>query len=234
MRPHLLAFAALTLSTAFAVSACDAILGIEDAQLDPLLGTGGGGQPPGNLCEQYCATITANCDDDDIQYSTEENCNQVCPNLPGFNNPDTIGDTVGCRLENAEQAGVIGADECPTAGPGSEGACGDNCTTFCLLFEKACGTEPVDLFDYANQAACRADCASFPDMGPFSAELTTDGDTVQCRLYHVSQAFVDAAFHCEHAAGISICVDGTGGAGTGGAGGTGGAPSTSSSGAGGN
>ena len=201
MRRPLFALVAL----AFSVTACDAILGIEDAQLDPLLGNGGGGgAAPGNLCEEYCATITDNCTGDDRQYSSEENCNQVCPNLSGFNNADTIGDTVGCRLENAQQAGTLGPDECPTAGPGSEGQCGDVCTTFCLLFEKACGTDP-DLFDYANQAACRQDCANFPDGGPFNVTLDA-GDSIDCRLYHVSQAFEDAGFHCEHAAGQDICI----------------------------
>jgi len=217
LRP-LFAFLALTLTA----TACSSILGIEDAELDPLLEGGGGqgGGEPGNLCEQYCTTITANCTDDAAQYSSEANCNQVCPNLPGFNDPGTIGDTVGCRLENAQQAGTIGVDECPTAGPGSEGICGDNCDAFCLLLEKACSD--VDLFEYNSQADCKADCQTFPDMGPFSATLTTSGNSIQCRLYHVSQAFEDAAFHCQHAAGKAICVDGSGGAG-GGSGGAGGA-----------
>lgn len=221
-RPHRFPSRIALFVAALSLVACDAILGFEDAELDPLLvgGGGAGGAAPDDLCAEYCATITANCTDANTQYSSEANCNQVCPNLPGFNDPSTIGNTVGCRLENANQAATIGPnDECPTAGPGAEGQCGENCETFCRLFEKACGAETVDQFPYADQGACRTDCETFPDVGGFSADAndgTTDGNSVQCRLYHVSQAFIDAAFHCQHAAGQDVCID----AGTGGAGGS--------------
>jgi hypothetical protein len=33
------------------------------------------------------------------------------------------------------------------------------------------------------------------------------GNTVQCRLYHVSAAALSAFTHCEHAAGLNLCVD---------------------------
>jgi hypothetical protein len=200
------------ISMSAALLACDAVLGIEDAELDPLLvgGGGAGGEAPGNLCDQYCTTVTTNCTDANQQYSSEANCNQVCPNLPGFNDPSEIGNTVGCRLGNAEEAELIGPnDECPTAGPGTDGQCGENCETFCLLLEKACGVETVDQFPYPDQGTCRDDCETFPDIGGFSADPnagTVDGDSVQCRLYHVSQAFIDPAFHCQHANGDDVCI----------------------------
>jgi hypothetical protein len=34
-----------------------------------------------------------------------------------------------------------------------------------------------------------------------------DGDSVQCRLYHVTAATLDSRTHCSHAAGVALCVD---------------------------
>jgi hypothetical protein len=33
-----------------------------------------------------------------------------------------------------------------------------------------------------------------------------NGDSVQCRLFHVTAATLDAFSHCEHAAGFAICT----------------------------
>ena len=34
-----------------------------------------------------------------------------------------------------------------------------------------------------------------------------NGDSVQCRLYHVTAATLDSRTHCSHAAGVALCVD---------------------------
>jgi hypothetical protein len=213
--PRFALIAALFLTLGLS-SACDAILGIQDAQPDPLATGGGGAGVPDTLCGEYCATVMANCTIMDAQYSSVENCLATCPSLPGATDASEVGNTVGCRLKNARDAATVGPlTECPAAGPGSEGICGDNCEAFCRLFEVQCS----DLFneDYMSvgQPGCRDDCETFPDAGTFSVTATNQGDTVQCRLYHVSQAFDDPVQHCLHAAGNAVCISGDGGGGSG-------------------
>jgi hypothetical protein len=212
-------------------AACASIIGIEDAEKDPLLNGGGnaaGGSAPTTLCGQYCAALTANCTDDFQQYFSETVCLDVCAALPLGEEANPVGNTIACRHINAGQAADIGPQtECSAAGPGSDGVCGDNCDSYCLLFEANC--EERFLAAHGNQPTCRSFCDdNIPDLFEldgtvFSAALTTMGDNLQCRLYHVSQATIDKNTHCPHADGESVCSDGTGGGGgMGGAGGAGG------------
>ena len=45
---------------------------------------------------------------------------------------------------------------------------------------------------------------SIPDLGGYSIEQNS-GDSVNCRLWHVSAASVAPSSHCGHAAGESPC-----------------------------
>lgn len=212
-----------------ATGACAAIADIEDARVDPTLdldgidndsgagarggsggapsggngGGGGGGGPmtPSEVCDHYCSVVMANCQGPDEVYVSGAICREACLSLPLGTPDDTSGNTVGCRLRNAELAAATGEPgvHCPAAGPGGDGICGPNCAGYCSLMLAHCNAPDFDLGD------CAAACADVTDPGGYSTAITS-GDTLQCRLYHVSAATLDPQTHCIHAAGIELCV----------------------------
>jgi hypothetical protein len=58
---------------------------------------------------------------------------------------------------------------------------------------------------FASESACLTACADVNDLGGYTTS-TQAGDSIQCRLYHVSAASLDPKTHCPHAAGEQICV----------------------------
>ncbi|HVJ19773.1 MAG TPA: hypothetical protein VM686_30360 [Polyangiaceae bacterium] len=197
------------------VVACQAVLGIEDAEVDPSLSQpaqvvdDGGvpdGMPPPNAlstCERYCETVTQTCAGEFAQYTTVESCLGVCELLPEGTDGDTSGNTVFCRLQAAGQAPLEPSFYCPVAGPGGNGVCGTNCEGLCSLVQTLCSDNdklPAD---------CLGACAELPDTEVYSVAPDLEvfkGKQVQCRLYHASVATeTDTEQHCQHALGGSPC-----------------------------
>jgi hypothetical protein len=221
------------LGSLLAVSAgCANVLGIEDAELDQSFnpdGTGGtdgtdgtGGRAteggageeagrPLTLCEQYCQTVEENCTGEFEVYTDTEICLRVCSTMMEGQDGDESGNTVHCRLHNAELAGQIEENvHCPIAGPGGNGVCGTNCESFCMQMVTICEERiPVlEVDELATVEGCQAVCVEAADLGGYDTSLELQrGDTVQCRLYHVSAATLSAFTHCEHAAALNTCVD---------------------------
>jgi hypothetical protein len=196
---HLLFFAVLT-----APVAC--------SSTDPPDHAGGGGA--GALCETFCETVQKNCTGENTVYQSLLVCKVVCNALPPGQEGDQLGNTVQCRLTAAENAAATAepAVNCPQAGPGGDGICGENCGGYCTLYESFCNIE-----DFTDLKGCQSQCASdIPTLGPgtFNSGIDT-GNSLECRLYHLSAATLDAGVHCPHAAGETPCVDDTGGAGGG-------------------
>lgn len=235
---------------------CGNVLGLEERELDPTFGaagSGGAGASGGTgasggaggtgggasaLCTEYCDEILANCTGALLQYPNREQCLSICANIPEGSSPS--GNTMTCRLEQAINARVSGEPEqhCSAAGPGGADAtglpiCGSNCEGYCGLVGNICPDK------FATTGACLQECQTLPDLGGFNSGIDK-GNSVQCRLWHVSAASQVAFPHCEHAAGAQPCDPGTvgpsGGAGGGGsggsAGGSAGAGGSSSGGAG--
>jgi len=167
----------------------------------------GEGDTSSELCREYCAEVTKACTGDYAVYSSEALCLQVCAELPEGDAPE--GNTVMCRLEVARFITEPAAD-CPAAGPGGAGRCGENCESYCGLLDRVC-----EEYRSPNVQRCIEQCAALrdrdkdPGLGPdesrFEAESSTsrdhNGDTVQCRLFHVSAASapLGASAHCWHA-----------------------------------
>jgi hypothetical protein len=204
---------ALLLGFATLTPSCEQIAGIEKGELaaefrddnkannQPDAGKPNVAPEP-TLCESYCATVDENCTGDSSQYSSRPVCERVCDELPVGEPGDTTGNTVGCRTTNAALAAVTGEPEanCPVAGPGGEDVCGSKCEAYCILMTVFCPAA----FD--SRRDCETECALVPDLDePFSAELHQQDDTIQCRLYHVSQASVDPITHCRHSVGGLPC-----------------------------
>ena len=167
---------------------------------------------PDPTCAAYCALVTTSCTGDNAQYTDEASCVDYCDTWALLElglATDTDGDTVGCRTYHAGVAAGgpdAAAIHCDHAGPSGGDVCGSWCEVYCDL----AGTNCLDSDAlYADDAACSAACAGFSATG---ATGDTDGDTVQCKIYHLGVAGSDwpasAAIHCPHGAvdGGGVCV----------------------------
>ena len=198
--------------------ACAQIAGIEDRNFDP------GVNPVSLQCEEYC-NLVGNTKDSvgvcPMNYSTRETCLGVCGRLePGDPDEALKENSVACRLNQARAAeresGAERDSFCQAAGPGGNGACGSNCESFCMLSERndVCGEINAQIPDCVEKCAAFGDSKRF-NVGNAEEEFDHSGDTVQCRLVHVSnsssldaiQSFKET--HCGHAEvhATSLCVD---------------------------
>jgi hypothetical protein len=183
---------------------------VEAAGSGGAAGAGGTGEAPeeeagATLCETYCSTIMAACTGSNEQYASPAACLAVCATLdPGV--PGGAGNTVECRLGRAALARDSGeADSyCHLAGPGGGGFCGSDCSGYCTIMAATC----TMLGEYED---CLPTCERVPNLAEppsttFYDTTMQNGDSVQCRLFHVTAATLDAFSHCEHAAGFAICT----------------------------
>lgn len=204
----------LVLSAAFGLTGCPGGGGDTDSDgttagsttANPTTTDGSGGSSGGGAaldCNTYCDAITANCTAANAQYSSKESCMGACAAFPVGAAADTSGNTLGCRTYHSGAAAMDAATHCVHAGPGGAGACGSNCEGFCAIAVATCPTEHPD------EATCMTTCMGFADTEPFDAGDVA-GDTLACRLYHLSVAATDAASamtHCAHTAAMSApCV----------------------------
>jgi len=165
-------------------------------------GNGGGGDvdapggnpgdaPPLTLdCASYCGAIVGACTGALGQYDTVEACLGTCEHLPVGALGDTTGNTLGCRVYHTEFARADPMTHCEHAGPGGGSMCGaTSCEGFCSVAPIICPTQWQ-----ANTCANR--CSSLTSTPPYSVSST--GDTLECRLYHLTLATIDPATHCPH------------------------------------
>ena len=153
-------------------------------------------EPPAEGCEGYCATITANCTGQFMQYGSPEMCLATCaafaPGTPG----DTSGNTLACRTYHAGAAADADDTHCTHAGPGGDMACGSNCEGFCAIAGAVCPDA------WPDAAACNTACLNF-DGAEKSDAGDVSGDTLACRLYHLTAAAINPVPHCSHIKGDS-------------------------------
>lgn len=155
-------------------------------------GSGGaGGGTTKSACETYCDDIMANCSGANAQYSDKAHCLASCAALPEGKEGDMSGNTVQCRIYHSGAAKTDAATHCEHAGPGGAGLCGADCDGFCAIALKACSAK------YKDEAACKTECMGFKDMTAYNATVAT-GDSLACRLYHLTVASVMPAPHCDH------------------------------------
>lgn len=153
---------------------------------------------PEELCNQYCDAVMDACPKD---YMVRDMCMGVCSQLPPGDANEPAGNSVECRLNQLRVLAAGGGDPeeiCQAAGPGGNGVCGTNCESYCLLVDQVCANWIAPLSN------CEAACEVLGDserfhVGSPSDEFDHAGDTVQCRLVHLSSATVDPEFHCGHA-----------------------------------
>lgn len=179
----------VALATAgFAASSCQQLVGIEDRPFQS-------GSQASALCREYCEVALRACVGQFAVYSSTATCEATCALLPEGDVLEPTGNTVACRKREAELAEATGeaAVHCPRSGPGGAGTCGDDCESYCALLEQACPSA------FALTSDCVQQCRGLKDTGAFDVIVDHDGDTLQCRLVHVSSAAVNPAEHCPHA-----------------------------------
>jgi hypothetical protein len=164
-----------------------------------------------NLCVEYCNTVTSYCTGENLQYKDLEQCLKICEYFPKGTVGGPDDDTVACRLKYAGKARYAGGTElaayCRQGGAGGDGRCGSNCEGFCDITQVTCNADETAPYFYPSRQACENSCASLPDI-PFvyGSKESADGNSVQCRLFHVmSAAMADAGEHCAHVLGVTLC-----------------------------
>jgi len=178
------------------------------AAADPILhcphtgpdGAGFCGEP----CEVYCNRMDQNCPD---AYPDRGTCEAACALFPADGESGaTTGDTVQCRIYHG---GVPASDNgelhCPHAGNTGGDMCGAYCEVYCRNVLTHC-TDELDIYG-GDMGSCMAACEAFPTNGEDGA---TDGNSVQCRIYHASFPSEDSPpVHCPHAGltGGGMCGD---------------------------
>lgn len=173
----------LLLALALAAPACG-----EDA--DPVAGT----------CEDYCELVMRNCTGPVAQFTDSSTCMATCEAMPLGDPASPVGDTIACRTFQAALSEDDTVMACTKAGPGGDGACGDNCDSFCAIANELCpGT-------YADVATCLTACAGFTATEVYDASDIA-GDTLACRLYHLTAASTGPDVHCPHiVANSPVCL----------------------------
>lgn len=157
------------------------------------------------LCLDYCDTIMAGCTGTNAQYASPTACLLVCEKLPAGTPGSTSGNNVECRNSQAALALSTGesGNYCFTAGPGGGGVCGQDCDGYCSVMLATCR-------EFATLSQCTADCSIVPNLAQSSVVQTYNtsmqaGNTVQCRLFHVTASTIDPVLHCPHASGLTPC-----------------------------
>jgi hypothetical protein len=185
--------------TMLCVCACDSVLGIEEATVDPGLAS------VQDVCAAYCDTVIENCTGEHAVYASRDACLLLCAHMPPGEPGATSGHSVECRLHAAELAPVETPFYCPGAGPGGNGVCGDNCESLCQLVQQVC---TGDNQGFPDESACLDDCAALTDLGTFATDPGANlvrGPHLQCRLYHLIGAALEPDRHCRHALGEAPC-----------------------------
>jgi hypothetical protein len=186
---------------------------LDGGVVDPPEGGLSDAAPPGPepSCARYCSLIAENCEGEHAQYASEEQCLATCAHLPVGERGDRATNSLACRQYYAgTPAQTTAASYCLAAGPFGGSVCGDRCTAFCQIALGACppdgGPAP-----YASYPDCATACAGFVyrdvqdeggGEGPFGPE---EGDTLNCRMFHLREALADRARCADVAADSDAC-----------------------------
>ena len=181
-------------------------------------GDGSGGtlpMPETSMCDDYCDSIMEECTGENLQYRDVNQCMTLCEMLEEGTRGETGENTVGCRLKFVGDArygaGTELAAYCRRAGPGGDGACGDNCDGFCRFVMQVCTEDSSRGYHFESEDQCLDACDALPP-GEYGYEASgawiADSNSVECRLFHVaSAAMLDPEEHCEHAMGVTLCEE---------------------------
>jgi len=175
--------AALVLAVPVLAASCQSLANIDDREL--------------GKCGEFCDTVMANCKGENQVYGERAKCMGVCKTWDvGDPTEPQNTNTLACRLREVKLAGSD-TDEntpghCRSAGP--EGLnCGGACESYCQLYERSCGEVQC-----GSNANCVAKCKGLRNKKTFDLEDDYYGNSLQCRLIHLSNSTVGGKTHCTH------------------------------------
>lgn len=211
----LLAVAACSTSTSDATPAAEDASSRKDG--DPVApaeagaydaGTAPGPEPS---CAKYCDLVMESCDGAEAQYASRTECLEICARLPAGDAGDIEQNTVACRQYYAgSPARANAGGYCLAAGPFGGGVCGDRCIAFCGLALGACSPDAGPA-PYGSYPDCQTACAGYPytgateDGGGEPPNGPEDGNTLNCRLYHLRGAIHDGTSCADLGADSGAC-----------------------------
>ncbi|MDQ3031506.1 MAG: hypothetical protein M3Y87_03750 [Myxococcota bacterium] len=151
-------------------------------------------------CATYCGRIMTACTGDNAQFASMDNCMDTCGAYDEGTIDDMAGNTLGCRIYHAGVAATDPVTHCSHAGPLGDGVCGAACESFCTIADDQCPDA------YASMGMCMTACAAFTP-GDYST-ASTSGNTLACRMYHLSVASTQPDPHCGHVTTVSSTCGG--------------------------
>ncbi len=189
--------------------------GRDAGPVDPLEGgssTDAGTNPPPPSCTKYCDLVQKHCTGENAQYADAESCLAFCAHLPpGDPWEQEKAPSLACRQYYAGNPALTDpAAYCAAAGPFGGGLCGDRCTAFCEVTLSACAPDAGEA-PFPSLPACKTACADFAfrdagtDGGGEGLDGPTEGNTLNCRLFHLRKAVVDDEACADLGADASAC-----------------------------
>lgn len=169
------------------------------ARTEPL-STADAGKP--SPCMAFCERASTICSGEYAVYHGVTDCLGACGTMTDSDRE--------CREEELSKAAASHEPNvyCHALSVGGSDACGGNCENYCNLMARVCkgrNRDPNEVED------CEAKCAVLIDReriaglpataSRYNVDADHEGDTLQCRLVHLTiAAQVDAEGHCWHAA----------------------------------
>jgi hypothetical protein len=170
-------------------------------------------------CEDFCTLIDKTCTGKMQMYETYQDCVAICKNgltlkAPMLNADEPIDisrDTVACRRYHTYNAlKTPSGVHCEHGGPTGDGHCGKICPAYCQLAKAACSADYAKR--YMNDDACKQDCDTQLQAEGVTDQIdhhysvskgkAADAAPMQCRVYHVSKAFLAPSANCAAALGL--------------------------------
>lgn len=217
-------FLSATLSLCGALAGCEVIIGIPDRTREPSAPQGDDSEaqradPPStsdadagsmSACAEFCQRANSVCSNDYAVYYGEGDCVGACEMMSESGRM--------CREEELAKAAISRERSvyCHALSIGGSDACGGNCNNYCKIMAQVCTDDLRDPYEIEH---CPEKCAALIDrerlqgqpagLSRYSVNSDHEGDTLQCRLVHLTiAAQVDAEGHCWHAALVPRPKDG--------------------------
>ena len=201
-------FAALSLCGI--IAGCEVIIDIPDRTRadDEAPESGALADPPPppdagpSPCTDFCQRAVQVCSGDYAVYHGVDDCVGAC---------EMMGESGRqCREEELAKAAISREPSvyCHAISIGGSDACGGNCNNYCKVMARVCTgdlRDPHEIEDCPDKCAALIDRERLQGLSAtasrYNVDFDHDGDTLQCRLVHLTiAAQVDAGGHCWHAA----------------------------------
>jgi hypothetical protein len=166
----------------------------------------------GSKCANLCYTYGKICTGVVTGVSNNDgaSCLSGCAALNSTTGPinATSGNSVDCRIYHAIAGTASFLNDvqthCTHATTSGNDVCGTKCEVMCDMERKVCAANPA----FTSRAECITNCSL---MGTGGAPGDSAGDTVHCRIYHLSVANGSPALsteHCPHSKTVSAPCSG--------------------------